>query len=1415
MNKAFKRIVSSMLSASLTLTPAITAFAGGTSGSASGSTGGGVVTASGGDFGVNIPGGRIGIRLSLVDSKEPERVISVLSDGETPMVVDIMYVDEQQWLDYTSGSNPYLTPLTKSNIYSAVKTQSYTAKNEIARVYASEHLKRQIGTDIMPWAEYHDKAYYSKGADFVKWCRSNEFGDMVYGEDGNITCTYVNSLGEVVTTEMFRGGNSLSIDTDGSSGTHYEGLPRDAKGIQLYFERNMDDIVGAPGAAGGAGGENGYSSFMNYLSLMESTGCINSEEYEYLKGLLQKRKAEVDNGGVHLSSMIDKLTTFGMITAYAAEGDNSGTTADTTEGQQVGKIDAYINKLMTLDSPNDVPYLQTPSMVAKGTKLIEDATEDWVLLVEPIVYLTIFEPGTDKRYVATKQYGTISNIAEAIHHKIGGSYASKRTNGFLNWKALNGPLWGALSVAPTKKDGQDINGFMFADEKHMLTVPDGIGQPRSFTELTEMNAWKEEGGIKKKSGYGVNVYWKGQFESKIETWDKESFPDALPGPAPDASDPKKYPNESSYGKESKKFQIVKWYCFKNVDGTYDTLDVQTRKDTPHVVDVVPEGDLESEFYWTVEKWGTANSLDAPRDGDTSSTFESYWEKNKGLQSGKGPASVVIPPESTDKSIYVKLVMDQIERQYVDVVRVYETPNQPPVVEVETEVRVKNNKVDGNSPKPDYVYKENVNSKEPKKDIDDWSKVPSGKPGSEPNIPVEPDDKTIYIRYEKRQTVVNPSTGLVLHENEISHQFNLADANNGHLVEGVKNYSGVSADGNCPYTWTCGDDDCDGHSCSSPYEYTHSDSWHFTLNNNVNYGQGGDTRFVWDWRQTDNRDYSGNTLTESGGTEKRTPNMTMILQRSISDRGTLYPNMNNGNEGVLQNMGLNSPSYTPASQRKDGNTDQPNRKSWNESFTTNWEFINDTPDPTAYFVSDHGYEETDTHSQSDNASEINSAYNKPGNTTVHGVWGKTNNGIATLTDTAQLDKWDLNGLKFTGRSKHSTESAYKFHPYYKMKFIDVLDGAEKDAYLTSENESTLLTLQRIDSAVLAPSNAHTLELTSSQWSIHSKAHSLLAEKQIKDSDSLLPAGAIYDLKTAGDDSKAPQNWIGYRIFHSYIPDKSVLKTSDKVKNKDEVLQAVSAFESNTKNVLDNYEVVMRGQVGYNTQKDAEFFKDSIQVTGKAGKYKMGQNEFIRDGKYDLQTGGTGANSSDINILEEHKVVYDWTITSDADGNVTVSRDGVVLETLNKTKSTLTNAEVKEFNERTNLVTNFLNGIDRNLGHDRSNDTWYNEGFSIGCIEVRLAYRMGFGDGADSIRSTALNIKANGLLADRTDMFSLEEEKGRSYQFFTSNKSLVNEAASKKDGYVGTYDGIDIFVPGIHTLLMSKRFYTSNTTVMDLN
>lgn len=239
----------------------------------------------------------------------------------------------------------------------------------------------------------------------------------------------------------------------------------------------------------------------------------------------------------------------------------------------------------------------------------------------------------------------------------------------------------------------------------MLTVPDAnqLGKYVSLDTLADWNTWKDNGsGVQQKVGYGVNVYWPGQFKSGIDTWDSETYPNAFPGPAPDASDPTKYPPESSYGKDSKKFQITKWYVIEREGGKQEVFDVVTRKNTPHVVNVLNEGDLESDYYWYVEKWGTSLSTEAPEDGDTSTTFEDYWSRNKGTQSDTKPAIVTIKPNDPDKSIYVKLVLKVLPKKKVDIVRVYENPGQPPVIEVESNVKVENNTVDGNSPKPGFT-----------------------------------------------------------------------------------------------------------------------------------------------------------------------------------------------------------------------------------------------------------------------------------------------------------------------------------------------------------------------------------------------------------------------------------------------------------------------------------------------------------------------------------------------------------------------------------------------------------------------------------------------------------------------------------------------------------------------------------------
>lgn len=1050
------------------------------------------------------------------------------------------------------------------------------------------------------------------------------------------------------------------------------------------------------------------------------------------------------------------------------------------------KLDKYIADYVNQGENESIAYTKAlfKVMVEEGIKLSIEGV-GWTI---PQVVIPGFPVMKNNKWNFNWNtheivYGTVGDVAdytakrfnEEAHRVWAGTpYECPDWNtdwdGYLDWLNRNnvefGFMWGMFPNA-YRLDKPEFTGT--AKELQPYT---GQTRPNYLYDLLR---------DREKVGFDV-MYFGATPEGGTSTFDELNYSSSStdgyrPGPSED---------KSTDGGTEAKNRIIKYYANK-LSNEYIYTENHTRENT------VSQVTLENEEGYKVDSWFTSNEFRKP-----SSHTDSYDDCKSSIpnkQTGTSTGSVQLEKEDT---LYLRLVKQP------EVTKIYESGGVTDKVVVDNNPRFENGSLIVTTPDEGYDYVEGVESPE-NADPDSWQDVPAGNSTTDTRIPVKDTTKEIFIHYKKPDTDAN----MILHENELSHQFGLSDANNGVLVQGVVNYSSVSSGESCDED--VGDDD-DYEACGSDYEWVDSEAWHFSLSNHKVY----DPKFVWDWRQTGATSWGADDLGESGGDRKtgsNEPDGRMILQRSFSDRPVLYPNMNQNTESTLINMGLNAPAYIPKADRYGNKPEQPSRVSWTGTFETDWVFDSNSPQATFEPSCGHGGSDTDTHNTSNNKSELDGAYSKPNNTTIYGLWGKENKGDRALTDTAQQNIWKLSTLNFKGFKNHIKEQAFTFYPYYKMKFISQLDGAEQDAYLTAENLSTLLSLQRVDTSIFRPNGATTLELTSSQWSTHAKAHNLLDAAGVENKNSLLPAGAVYDLRTAGNGVKASQSWIGYRVFNSYVMDKNVLADATNVKTKQEAVDAVNAFKNDTKNVLSNYEVVMVGQEGINPDdNNGEFYRGSEVITGKDGSYHLGQ-EFIRDSKYDLQTTGSASgNSSDIDVLEELEETYDWVLTSDADGNVVITRNGTELERLQKNQKNLTNAEVKEFDSRTNIVTNFLSAIDRNMGSDRNGRTWYNEGFSIGCLETRLAYRMGFGDGDASLRSTALNIKANGKLENRNDMFNGDETKNRSYQFFTSARSTLN--GCEKD-YVGTYDGIKIFIPNMNQLLVSNRFYTSNTTVMDLN
>lgn len=547
-------------------------------------------------------------------------------------------------------------------------------------------------------------------------------------------------------------------------------------------------------------------------------------------------------------------------------------------------------------------------------------------------------------------------------------------------------------------------------------------------------------------GYGVMVTSLTEQEG-TSTFDEQTYgTDYSEGPSED---------KSKEGGNEAQNNIVKFYA-KKTGNDYTYKSNYTREKT--VGTIVIEDELIGGY--SVDSWFSSPTYKKPV--AQTDSYDDTKNSIENKQSGTDTGTVTL---NQGETLYVRLI------ESPKVVKIYTTGGNTDKVETDPNPEFSDGKLIIKTPDDGYDYEENTQSPEDK-DVTSWEEVPDGKTTTDTTVPVEDDTTVIYIHYNKDPE--DTSSKLLLHENEISHQFNLSDANGGSLVDGIRKYSSVSSSARCNVVvGNTGYPDYNDIHCRSRYTYDYSDDWSFTITNDADYASN--KTFTWAWVQTDQKDYSGNGLSESGGTGTSTPNGEIILQRTINYTVTLYPGKNGGNESKLQEMGLRAPSYKPAKARKDGATDQPTRKTWYETFTTNWQFHNANT-PTAYFSPScgHGGTDTDSHTNTGNEATLNETYSKANNTEILGLWGRANAGLSSPDETSNLSsaKWVFNNLNFIPRKEHLKTSEIQFYPYYKMKFVSEINGAEQDAYLTSENLSKLLNVQRVDTSISANGNTST-------------------------------------------------------------------------------------------------------------------------------------------------------------------------------------------------------------------------------------------------------------------------------------------------------------------------------------------------------
>lgn len=411
---------------------------------------------------------------------------------------------------------------------------------------------------------------------------------------------------------------------------------------------------------------------------------------------------------------------------------------------------------------------------------------------------------------------------------------------------------------------------------------------------------------------------------------------------------------------------------------------------------------------------------------------------------------------------------------------------------------------------------------------------------------------------------------------------------------------------------------------------------------------------------------------------------------------------------------------------------------------------------------------------------------------------------------------LSGVHGHGVKQHSVVGYYPWVRMFYHEFTTDNDSSRDIAYTTKQTTVLSEYIRGILPTSYAEagyykSKDENIELISNQWNVD--------KGNRKDS---INSGSSLRVSTSGNETK-----LYISTYQFIIPDgknrEAIEAVSGNIYNEYSNATATSKhnnFVAEACKTLDNYRVVLwvnksdsiknvkQGGVKVSEpDTNISALQNGINKSSSEVKYYLSKdtpNQLASEGDIDSRIGATSTTY--------------YKILSDTSGNVMLAssnnlsqlesqKTGRVILTKNQSISSLTDAEAKSIDERTKLITNYVNSIQRNKGMDKSPEVtwvsdgrWYNEAFelylvhSITDIELGLVY--------PSNRELVIDPKLSPKNLGRSDNYS----KWHSAVFSLNNRADGNNIA----GYIGTFDNQVITLPSIEDLFKSRIFYIANVT-----
>lgn len=1040
-----------------------------------------------------------------------------------------------------------------------------------------------------------------------------------------------------------------------------------------------------------------------------------------------------------------------------------------------------------------------------------------LLSIHPDMLSVTKEGGAHYGWIPGVCYGTVSYMARYVYDTFNDILTDEHYK--LSW---TGSDWGGGKLGVTTLMIAYTDTDLKINEPSSATVPPtevpGTGQFSLYSLAS--------GDLYKTSGYSLHIYDNilGVKKSGTPTWDKDTFPENnyKCGPSPkntndDGSYPQNYASEGeSYRTSNKdhKFNIVKFYAEKQPDGSYVYKENYTREQAIHDIQI------DDEIGYKVDNYYTSDKFEKPTNPTDDYDVWKTSKAPKATYEGTKAEHIQIKATDKDTTLYIRL----ISTPKLVIVKYFPTGEK--TVEEIPWVPSYDTNEDG------YVYEEDKQSPDKPDDIPNDYEETNGTSENNPIIPVKTDTRIIYIKYKQPEA----DSKITLHQNELAHGFTLEDIQA--LVKlthsfDSREHSGSGTHGSGSDTWHCSwhrvIDDGD-------YSYIISNKEDYSLTSFV--GSQG----AFQSKEIGNNNDSGSLGIGGGSTNGLTPNLKFSIYRDkIKDNVTLYQGKNSDSiKNELSNIYITKEGYKPLTERikNEGETE------WFSTFKINYTY--DTEDNTLSWgssgCSTHG-DSGSWNGISSSLSEINNPFSQANNVLTKAYLGKP--GIGDKESTLEKNAFNILGKTFNKNLVYEKlgDNYIQFFPYIKMKYNTVEDETNKEAYIVSTNESKVRNLSSVETGVYQSKNGYGIDISSEQWSTHRKTMDGLKENGVAQAflnKGLLPGGAVIKLNTSNTNNNIPEVWVGLRTYEMSIPDdlKVTLSSTEGIKTTSEAKANAEQLVEDVRKNLSNYHVEKWIKEGI-TIDEGDMDSGASKVSGVSYKinntvYKpvtrFGSNDLSTDSKYYLKENVNGADSSKldvINIDEETNKLKDmeihiYNISSDTDGKVTVKKDGVGIISTNIKKdknasSLLSNEDVKRVNERVKFVENFIASLDFEEGKDRENKAWYYEAQDgIDVVEMTAAFHLGFGKD-NAIRSEVADVKLTGKLENKGDILNFDSsklnEKTRTVQYRMS--AAPANASCEKAGYIGTFNGQEVRVDKMYTVMRSRLYYMGNNTVMDLN